>query len=107
MSKMVYCYRCGHDNPEDAIYCNSCAVSLKTDRRFEDDVKKFADEVAQFGMEVGKTAAELGKKVANEAMVFAEEVGRRVVPKTIDCPTCKARIYETDIYCYKCGGKRE
>jgi hypothetical protein len=104
---MVYCYRCGYNNPEGAKFCNMCAATLSGDRRFEDDVRKFAQEVSKFGREVGRTAADVGKKVAKEAKVFAEDVGRKVAPKPLDCPSCGAKIYETDVFCYKCGGKRE
>jgi predicted amidophosphoribosyltransferase len=104
---MVYCYRCGNDNPENAKYCNMCAATLSGDRRFEDDVKMFAHDVSKMGREVGKTAADLGKKVAKEAKAFADEVGKKVAPKPLDCPSCKTKIYDTDEYCYKCGNKME
>jgi hypothetical protein len=57
-------------------------------------VKEFADNMAKFGKEVGEKAAEIGKKVAS-----------KVAPKPVTCPHCKTSIFETDVFCYNCGGK--
>lgn len=103
---MAYCYSCGNQNPEDALFCNKCGISLKSDREFEDKVRSFADEAVKVGKEVGEKAAELGKRVAKDAKTFAEEVSKKMTPKPLDCPKCSTSIYETDVYCWKCGDKR-
>ena len=103
---MTYCYVCGNKNPGEALYCNRCGTSLKSDRRFEDNVRSFADEVAKVGKELGEKAAVLGKRVAKEAKAFADEVAKKVAPKTLTCPKCESKIYETDAFCWKCGDKR-
>lgn len=93
---MVYCYRCGLENPDGANYCNKCAASLASDHEFEDSVRKLADKTAKFG-----------KAVAREAHAIAGEVAKRVAAKPLPCPKCGERIYETDVFCWKCGEKRE
>ncbi|HUL40102.1 MAG TPA: zinc-ribbon domain-containing protein [Methanomassiliicoccales archaeon] len=30
---MVYCPKCGKQNPDDAVYCNNCGASLQTGKR--------------------------------------------------------------------------
>ena len=106
VSKMAYCYKCGNQNSEDALYCNKCGISLTVGRTFEDNVKEFADDVVKVGKEAGEKAVEIGKKVAVEAKAFTEEVAKKVAPKPLDCPKCNTKIYETDVFCWKCGDKR-
>lgn len=103
---MVYCHRCGQDNPGGAHFCNGCGSSLAEDHSFENSVRKFADDTAKLGKDLGEKAAELSKKLAKEAETFAEEVARRVAPKPVQCPKCNEKIYETDVFCWKCGNKR-
>ena len=103
---MAYCYKCGHQNADDALYCNKCGISLTSGRTFDDNVREFADNVVKVGKDAGEKAAEIGKKVAVEAKAFADEVAKKVAPKPLDCPKCKTRIYETDVFCWKCGDKR-
>lgn len=107
MSKVAYCYRCGQKNADDAFYCNICGTSLASEHKFEDNVREFADTVAKVGKEAGEKAAEIGKKLAVEAKAFADEVAKKVAPKPLNCPKCKTKIYETDVFCWKCGDKRE
>ena len=103
---MVYCYSCGLENPDGSNFCNACGSYLSGEGRFEANVEKFADQTAKFGKEVGDKAAEWGKKLAKEAKAFAEEVAKRVAPKPLPCPKCGEKIYETDVFCWSCGGKR-
>lgn len=103
---MVYCYNCGLQNQEGSNFCNGCGASLSFEGRFEARVERFADDAGKFGNEVGEKAAEWGKRLAKEAQAFADEVARRVAPKPLPCPSCGDRIYETDVFCWKCGNKR-
>ena len=103
---MVYCHSCGQQNPDGSNYCNKCAAFMASDRKFEDEVKRFADDMSKFGKEVGEKASEIGKRVAKDAKAFAEEVAKKVAPKPLDCPQCGEKIFETDVFCWKCGDKR-
>jgi uncharacterized membrane protein YvbJ len=103
---LVYCYKCGKQNADDSRYCNTCGTYLSGSRKFEEGVREFADDVSKFGKEVGEKAAEIGKKVAKEAKALTDEVAKKVAPKPLDCPNCGIKIYETDVFCWKCGMKR-
>lgn len=102
---MVYCYKCGFQNEASSNFCNKCGRTLTGDHRLEDRVKSFAEEMSKLGKELGEKAAELGKKAAKETKSFSEEVSKKVAPKSIACPQCKTSIFETDAFCYNCGGK--
>jgi len=104
--RTVYCYSCGLENPDKANFCNACGGYLSVENRFEANVEKFGDDAARFGKEVGEKAAEWGKRLAKEAQAFAMEVSKRVAPKPLPCPSCGEQIYETDAFCWKCGGKK-
>ena len=103
---MVFCYSCGLENPDEANFCNGCGGYLSVEKRFEANVEKFAHDTAKFGKEVGDKAAEWGKRLAKEAQAFAVEVAKKVAPKSMPCASCGESIYETDAFCWKCGGKR-
>ncbi len=102
---MVYCYKCGLENPTGSIYCNKCGSTVTGEHSFEDKVKSFADEMVKVGKDLGEKAAEMAKKAASEAKSFSEEVAKKVNPKPLPCPNCKTTIFETDAFCYHCGGK--
>lgn len=106
VSSMAYCYKCGHQNADDALYCNKCGISLTSGRTIEDNVREFADTTVKVGKEAGEKAADIAKKMAVEAKAFADEMAKRVTPKPLDCPKCGTKIYETDAFCWKCGDNR-
>jgi uncharacterized membrane protein YvbJ len=102
---MIYCYKCGFKNADDAQYCSKCGTLISGPRKFDDNVKEFSDDMAKLGKDMGEKAAKLGKKVAEEAKSIAEGVSKRINPKPLACPKCATRIYETDVFCYACGEK--
>jgi uncharacterized membrane protein YvbJ len=85
---MVYCHKCGFQNAQGASYCSGCGDPISANRKFEDNIKEFTDNVAK------------------EAKVIADDLSKKVAPKPLNCSKCATKIYETDVYCWKCGDKR-
>ena len=73
---MVYCTKCGFNNPDEAKYCSKCGADLEVRREesFEKRVEKWGEE---FGRQMETVGEEFGKRVEQEC--FGLPYGRAVV----------------------------
>lgn len=73
---MVYCTRCGFNNPDEAKHCSKCGADLEVPREesFEKRVEKWGEE---FGRQMEAVGEDFGKRVEEEC--FGLPYGRAVV----------------------------
>ena len=82
---MVYCYKCGKKNEDDADYCIKCGVFLAKISSFEENLEKFAEEI-------GRKAEQFGKRVEKKVKEFAKTIIEESHLETKHCPYCKVDI---------------
>ena len=114
---MVYCWKCGTKNDDDADFCKKCSSTLKDTRSaFEKELKDFTNDVRRGAEIVGRKAEKLGKHLAKKAKQFVEVIGKEAndfgksVERSIksnprNCPKCDAKLLPGSIFCSKCGAK--
>ena len=112
---MVYCWKCGTKNDDDAEFCKKCGSNLKDTRRaFEKELKSFTEDIGRGAEIVGKKAEELGKDLAKKAKKFVQVMVREAndfgksVEKSLrtnpkHCKKCGAKLLPGSEFCSKCG----
>jgi ribosomal protein L40E len=70
---MVYCSKCGVENPDVAKYCSKCGADLKalqTENRAREWGEEFGEKMENWGEEFGRNVEKwgegLGKNIENE-----------------------------------------
>ena len=63
---MVYCSKCGKENPDDVRYCDNCGKKLeKPESQLEKNIDHFGQEMEQIGKKIKKTAEDLTDPAKN------------------------------------------
>jgi ribosomal protein L40E len=95
---MLYCYKCGKKNDEDAEHCIKCGTNLYKSNRFEENLEKFAKEI-------GERAEKFGKKVEKKVKEFAKSTEGKLYANLKHCSNCNIDLDYDAKYCWKCGNE--
>jgi len=80
--RMIKCPKCGNDNGDDAAFCTTCGVSLRSDAEstIEQHAQRFAQNMEQMGKKVGDQMAQAAKQfhesTQKEARHFEQRMDR-------------------------------
>jgi hypothetical protein len=77
---MTYCPKCRTKNDNDAAFCTSCGLSLKSDvgSTIEKHAKQFSQNMERMGKKVGDNIAQAAKKVHETTQKEARQFEQRV-----------------------------